>query len=680
MYRALYSRLLEEHDRYVLWAPLGVALGTYGYVALSLEPRTVVYSAVLALLFFTLVTLCMLRQLFARALGWAIVCGSIGFLNIAWKTHQHRDVLLKKELGPFWMKGTVVALDHTASTSGKIYPRVWVRDLSSRKGPMSLSCVRLGIKTACSTPIVQGDTIEGSVKLIPWKPPIAPGGYDAQFQQFFQGVSGYGFVVSKVVVTPGKRSTLIQLRQYLTRSFHQHLPYPLGAVAGALITGDKTALPALLRQEFSVSGLSHILAISGLHLSIVSGICFFLFQMILRCVPQLALVARVQTVSGVCALGVGVLYAYISGMGYPVQRSFALMAAGLFGVLFHRKPLSARLLSLCAVGILLMEPHACFSLSFQLSFIATASLMTLPSFSFKMRHFNVQRRFSWLNGWWKTFTMMNMTTLAATFSTVPLIAYYFQQYSVQSVISNLFAVSWTSFCVMPLGLIALASLLTPYAKTVFLIWGISLKGLVWIAHASAHYLDFLLFPCPAYGAWIYCGQMIAMFWWLIWKGTWRWWGVCVVIALGVVGWFSASKPELLTSFQGDTVGVVDWKQRLLWMSYIRREKYAIQQWVNRLGLGGAEDAQDAIDPLIIQRIQTARSLKQQYPGATSFYRENDDWFPVRLLDMGRPWRIQQQPESKKDGFKQKKAPLLRRSQELTIIEQSRYNAIDINNL
>ncbi len=141
----------------------------------------------------------------------------------------------------------------------------------------------------------------------------------------------------------------------------------------------------------------------------------------------------------------------------------------------------------------------------------------------------------------------------------------------------------------------------------------------------------------------------------------------MVIALGVVGWWSASKPELLTSFRGDTVGVVDWKQRLLWMTYVRREKYAIQQWVNRLGLGGAEDAQDALDPLIKERIQTARSLKQQYPDATSFYRKNDDWFPVRLLDMRRPWRIKPQPESQKDTFKQKKSPLLRRSQGLTMM-------------
>lgn len=675
MYRALYNRFLEEHDRYVLWAPLGMALGTYGYVTLSFEPGIRVYSVLFALVCFALVALCVFRQRVARVLGWATVCVVIGFLNIAWKTHKHHDVLLKKELGPFWMKGRVVALDHTASTSGKIYPRVWVQDLSSRKGPMSLSCVRLGIKTACSTPIVQGDTIEGRVKLMPWKSPIAPGSYDAQFQQFFQGVSGYGFVVSKVIVTPGKRSTLTQVRQYLTRSFHKYLPYPLGAVASALITGDKTALPASLRQEFSVSGLSHILAISGLHLSIVSGICFFLFQMILRCIPQLALIASVQTVSGVCALGVGILYAYISGMGYPVQRSFALMAASLFGVLWHRRPLSARLLSLCAVGILLIEPHACFSLSFQLSFIATASLMTLPLVPLNLRNLGVQGRFAWLNTWWKTFTIMNMTTLAATFSTVPLIAYYFQQYSIQSIISNLFAVSWTSFCVMPLGLIALVSLLTPYANSVFLFWGLSLKGLVWIAHASAHYLDFLLFPCPAYSSWIYCGQMIATFWWLIWKGTWRWWGVYVVVLLGALGWWSASKPELVTSFQGDTVGVVDWKQRLLWMAYLRREKFVIQQWANRLGLRGVEDAQDALDPFIIQRIQIARDLKQQYPDAMSFYRDHEMWMPVRLPDMKRPWRIKLKPEVTKDRVKQHKSPFLRRSEDLTMMQEYVYNNV-----
>ena len=663
MHSSLYQRFLVEHDRYILWAPLGIALGTYAYVELNSEPGGWVYGIVSIVFCITIVALCMLRQLALRAVGWAIICATIGFVNIAWKTHQNRSVLLKKELGPLWLKGKVVTLDHTASTSGKIYPRVWVQDLYSRKGKMSLPCVRLGIKTACSTPIVPGDTIEARVKIVPWKPPIAPGAYDAQFQQFFQGVSGYGFTVSKVTVTPGKRGRLTQARQYLTRSFHRYLPYPLGPVAAALVTGDKAALPASLRQEFSVSGLSHILAISGLHLSIVSGICFFLFRMILRGIPGLALFASLQTISGVCALGVGILYASISGMGYPVQRSFALMAAALCGVLWHRKPISARLLALCAVGILLIEPHACFSLSFQLSFIATASLMTLPAVPSRLR-LGVEGPFHRLKRWWNTFVMMNMTTLSATFSTIPLIAYYFQQYSVQSIISNLFAVSWTSFCVMPLGLIALACLVTPYPHIGFFFWGLSLKGLVWIAHASAHYLDFLLFPCPAYSPWIYCGQMVATFWWLIWKGAWRWWGAGTVAGLGVLGWWSASPPEVITSFSRDTVGVVDQRRRVLWMTCMRRDKFAIQQWVTRLGFNRADHTQNIIDPFVESRIEIARHLKQQYPDATSFQLHSNQWVPVRLLDMQRPWRLNPVLEEKKSPFKYKKSSYMQDVQTL----------------
>ena len=224
--------------------------------------------------------------------------------------------------------------------------------------------MRLGIRTSCENKITPGDWIEANVKLLPWPKPVVPGGYDGQFHQFFQGVSAYGFSISPVKVKQGNHRVLTRFRHYLTETFHAKLPYPLGALASALITGDKTALPADLRNDFSVSGLSHILAISGLHLSIVSAICFFVFQWLFRFTPKLGLIVSLQSLAGIFSLIVGGIYSYISGLGYPVQRSFILMAGALIGVFLNRWPSSVRLLSFCGGGILLINPQACFSLSF----------------------------------------------------------------------------------------------------------------------------------------------------------------------------------------------------------------------------------------------------------------------------------------------------------------------------
>ncbi|PPE03359.1 ComEC/Rec2 family competence protein [Holospora curviuscula] len=647
----LYLRFIQEHDRYILWLPFGLATGIYGYGVLPYEPKTGTYGVLFTALVFSVIGIWIGKKIFFRVLCWGILSFSLGFLRISSCSPFQR--LLKKELGPFWIKGKVVALDHTASNSGKLYPRVWIKNLYSKRGPLSLPCVRLGIRTACEGKITPGDWIEARVKLIPWPKPVVPGGYDAQFQQFFQGVSAYGFSVSVVHVTPGHHGVLTQFRHYLTKTFHEKLPYPLGALASALITGDKTALPLQLRHDFSVSGLSHILAISGLHLSIVSAIGFFVFQWLFRWVPKLGLIISLQSLAGIFSLIVGAMYAHVSGLGYPVQRSFILMAGALLGVFLNRWPSSVRLLALCGSAILLVQPQACFSLSFQLSFIATASLMTIPN-EFWSKIFEETHHPLWKR-WGKNILMMNITTLAATCSTLPWIAFYFHQYSLQSIVSNVFAVSWTSFCVMPMGLLALLFLVTPYSDGIFFLWALTLKGLVKIAQNSEHYLGFLLFHCPLYSQWIFFAQVICVFWWLIWKGSWRWWGVGGLFILHSVAWYCSFNPKILIT--PDYIGVVQEETYTLWVTDTRKGKYVIAQWARILNLHHICKENTLQDSSIKALFELGKALRCQYPKALTFQYTGGHWIASVLSDENRPWRFQEY--SLKKSFFEKKPKKMR---------------------
>ncbi|ETZ04899.1 ComEC/Rec2 family competence protein [Holospora undulata] len=629
---SLHLKFIQEQERHILWMPFGIAMGIYGYTSLTYEPKIKTYCLIFIGLFGSVFKLLREDRIVLRALYWAVLCFSVGFLRIS---VYPRNTLLKKELGPFWIKGKVVSMDHTASNSGKIYPRVWIKELQSSKGGLSLPCIRLGIRTLCEKNITPGDWIKAKVKLIPWAKPLVPGGYDAQFHQFFQGVSGYGFSISPVQVVSGKRGFLTRFRHYLTKTFHEKLPYPLGAVGSALVTGDKTALPLKLRDDFSISGLSHILAISGLHLSIVAAICFFIFKWLLQGIPKLGLIISLQSLAGICSLIAGGMYACISGAGYPVQRSFILMAGTLTGMFLNRWPSSIRMLSLCGSGILLTEPHACFSLSFQLSFIATASLMTVPG-EFLRNAFSEKRSPVWRR-WKKNFLMMNVTTIAATCSTLPWIAFYFHQYSFQSIISNIFAVSWTSFCVMPVGLIALLSLLTPYSKEAFFLWGLTLKGLVNIAQSSTHYLNFLLFYCPMYSQWIFFAQVFCVFWWLVWKKNWRWWGIGGLGVFTGIARYWAFIPKILVT--QEYMGVVQEETSTLWISQTRKGRYVISQWARILNLSHTCKEKDLQNPSIKELFETGRRLKIQYPNAITFYQKGNGWIPGILSDEKRPWRF-----------------------------------------
>ncbi|ETZ07543.1 ComE operon protein 3 [Holospora obtusa F1] len=642
----LYSQFIQEHDRHVLWVPFGIAIGIYSYVMLPYEPKAITYGVIFIAFFASLYGLFQEKRRIFRVFFWAIVCFAVGFFRIGMYP-QH--ILLKKELGPFWIKGQVTALDHTASNSGKIYPRIWLKSLRSKKGALSFPCVRLSIRTQCKQKITPGNWIEAKVKLLPWARLTVPGGYDAQFHQFFQGVSSYGFTVSDVQVTCEKSGFLTRMRHYLTKTFHDKLPYPLGAIGSALITGDKTALPLQLRNDFSVSGLSHILAISGLHLSIVAAMCFFVFRWLLQGVPKLGLIISLQSLAGICSLIAGGIYVCISGAGYPVQRSFILMFGALIGMFLNRWPSSLRMLSLCASGILFIEPHACFSLSFQLSFIATASLMTIPSKFWRKSMSETQQPF-WKR-WAKSFFMMNVTTISATCSTLPWIAFYFHQYSFQSVISNVFAVSWTSFCVMPMAGIALLSLLTPYSKSVFYLWGLTLKGLVSIAQSSSYYLGFLLFHCPLYSHWYFFAQVFCVFWWLIWKENWRWWGIFALVLLQFFAWYGAFKPKILAT--PDYIGIIQEEISTLWVTETRKGKHVISQWARVFNLSHICQEKMLKDSKIKALFEIGKKLRKQYPKALTFQYKKGVWIPGTLSDEQRPWRFLYFEKKRKKFYKKR---------------------------
>ena len=256
-----------------------------------------------------------------------------------------------------------------------------------------------------------------------------------------------------------------------------------------------------------------------------------------------------------------------------------------------------------------------------------------------------QKHHSLWKPWGKRFLMMNMTTVAATCSTLPWIAFYFHQYSLQSIISNLFAVSWTSFCVMPMGLIALFSLLTPYSNSVFFLWGFTLKGLVGIAQTSAHYLKFLLFYCPLYSQWIFFAQVVCVFWWLIWQGSWRWWGIGGLCILKGIAWYWGYKPTILVT--PDYIGVVQDESHTLWVTDTRKGKYVMAQWARVLNLSHISKENTLQDASLKALFEMGKKLKVQHPKAITFRYEGNQWIPGFLSDEQRPWRFQDQTQNKK---------------------------------
>ena len=197
------------------------------------------------------------------------------------------------------------------------------------------------------------------------------------------------------------------------------------AVVAAMTLGDKSQLTNELRKTYAITGASHILALSGMHL----GIIYTLLSLLLSR-------RRWWIVSQVVIIVCIWLYVFLVGMTVSVVRSAVMITVYALLSLGHRDKMSVNTLAFAAIVMLLFNPLSLFDVGFQLSFLAVlAILLFYPLFEgvwpqpFLMDH----RVFKWL------WTMLSVSC-AAQIGVAPLIVYYFGRFSCFFLLTNLLVV------------------------------------------------------------------------------------------------------------------------------------------------------------------------------------------------------------------------------------------------
>lgn len=204
------------------------------------------------------------------------------------------------------------------------------------------------------------------------------------------------------------------------------------AVLAAMTLGDKSCLTKRLRQVYSWTGTSHVLALSGLHLSIVFNILLLTFGLF-----------RINRwVSYWLTLFVLWCFVVLVGMPVSVVRAAIMLSMGSIALLLHRRAASLSALSLAAVIVLVTNPESLWDVSFQLSFMAVLSLVVMEPLVEDLWHPR-SRVVTWL---WSTMR----TSVIAQLGTAPLVIYYFGNLSVYFLPANLLV----SLLSMPLLLLS----------------------------------------------------------------------------------------------------------------------------------------------------------------------------------------------------------------------------------
>ncbi len=248
------------------------------------------------------------------------------------------------------------------------------------------------------------------------------------------------------------------------------------AVAIALLIGSRQWFSERFRQEFSASGLGHLLAVSGLHMAMIAAFAAVLARFLLGCNEWILLNMNVRAISCLSAAMACFIYAAVAGFSPSSTRAFIMILALSLAFVMRRPGTALNSLALAALALLVLNPFYLSDISFQLSFYVVFFLIHWSSM-IRLQGSNIRSRV----------TQFLFLTIAAFCAAAPMVAFYFQRFTPMGTAMNLAAIPLTEFLLLPLLFMGLIlSLLLPFAPNIF--WHMasySLSMLSGIVHLAA---------------------------------------------------------------------------------------------------------------------------------------------------------------------------------------------------
>lgn len=385
-----------------------------------------------------------------------------------------------------------------------------------------------------------GDVISGQFRFAPVPGPVYPGGFDTQFQSYFDGVGAYGNSIKPpILVTLGDEAAPAHIvdaaRRGISMRIDAVLSEPAAGIARAIVNGDQSAVTDDARTTMATAGIAHVLSVSGLHLTIVAGGVFWVVRLLLSGFDGLARRVSVKRVAAVAGIGSALFYFAVSGGNVAALRS-TLMILLVFGaVLFGRRALTMRNVAIAGIIVIATDPASVFRPSFQLSFAAVVALVGV----YENLRSERNRDVGVLAHAWGYGKGIVVTSLVAGAATLLFSIYHFQQTSPLGVVGNLATLPLVGFVMMPAA--AIAMLLMPFGLEgpPLLAMGWSIERMLDVARVVADWSTHLR-AAPLLTPWALVFGLVGLAWFAFFKDRWRLLGPALVVPLVAI--FAVDQP------------------------------------------------------------------------------------------------------------------------------------------
>ncbi|MBE1237844.1 ComEC family competence protein [Phaeovibrio sulfidiphilus] len=552
-----------------------MGLGIIAYFALRSEPPVWIAPLVLAAL---IVGAERLREASATGLFLtrAAVLAAVGFVVAQSWAHAVQAPVLRHETPLIAIEGRIAGI-HPLEKG--LHLELDSLRLARTPGPDTPERIRVRAYDSSlpdDGPLLPGERVRFHGKLRPPSGPVLPGGYDMQRRFWFTRTGATGFVLGKIERTgdaaadsggavdhAGERILLgvRVLRAVVTDRLlaaGDAIGNPdAGALAAALLTGERTAVSEELQEAYRAAGIAHLLAISGLHMSMIGGFVFFVVRALLALSAPLAERLPLKKIAAVSAFLASAFYLALSGAAVPAQRAFVMFALVLFAVLINRNALSRRTIAVAAFAVLFLAPETLLEASFQMSFAAVIAMIAAYEAWGRqisgLGHTGSGRSRSAVRTVLVYILGLSLTTIFASAATTPFASYHFGKFYSYGLLGNAVAVPLMGFWIMPWGVGALALMPLGLEKlpVTAMAWGLDIINATSLELVS---WPGATFPVPQGSGWALGLATFGGLWLCLWNTRWRHAGV-PMIAVGLLLPWTGTPPDVLVSPSGRLIGV-----------------------------------------------------------------------------------------------------------------------------
>jgi competence protein ComEC len=583
----LRDSFLAERARWVLWLPVALAGGIALYFALPAEPSFALAAGIGAAGAMMAIAAALSPETALRTSLAILAALSIGFAAAKTATERAAAPVTAHRTGPVMIHGRVEDVQtHGKGTRVTLTP-VGIGDLAAAQIPRE---VRIAIRSGGET-LAPGDWVRIKAVLLPPPAPTLPGAYDFARAAYFEGIGGVGYAYGRPqpvapprALTFGEHMRLAveQLRWRMTARIHAVLPGSTGAIAAALITGDRGGISEADDQALRDAGLAHVLAIAGLHMALVGFGLFWAVRALLALFPPVALNWPIKKWAALAALGGAAFYLVISGGAPATARAFIMLSTMLVAILFDRPALSMRSVALAATIILLVEPESLIGPSFQMSFAAVIGLVAVAEWEQARAAARTEYGATALPAVRRYLRGIAVTSFVGSIATMPFAAYHFDRATHYAVLGNLGAMPVMGFVTMPAA--ALSVILMPFGLDAgplhVMGWGIAAMLAVgsWVSHLPG--------AVSVVSAWPVSALLLLSFgglWMALWRRGWRWLGLAPAFA-GIAVALLARPADVLVSRDAGTIAVRAADGRLVILPGAT-DAYSAADWLKRDGDG-----------------------------------------------------------------------------------------------